>query len=58
MDSDEKHKEAVVRILAQRPDLSLWDVEPLIDAILPKVRQILPATTLQKPQASEVGRRH
>lgn len=57
---EDKRKEAVVRVMAERPDLSAWDIEPLIDAILPKVRQMLPATTLPKPAPAPelVARRH
>lgn len=44
LDSDEKLKETLVRVLIQRPDLHEQDVKDTIDAMLPKVRQLIPMT--------------
>lgn len=46
MTSAEKREEAVVRVTTEDPRLPVHVIETLIDSLLPKVRQIIPATKL------------
>jgi hypothetical protein len=59
MTSEEKRQETTVRVMVERPDLREPDIFNAIDALLPKVRQIIPATRLPAaaPLAAAPSRR-